>query len=121
MARAHFALFYDTHRRPAVFTPWSAIHFRSGILLYLLFRILNLPIGANFAATMVVHTIYEFKDFFIKKYTMANSIGDTISCALGFGFGVLFLHAFDRTKTLFVFLGLLTLMSTLTFELTNLG
>lgn len=111
----------DERARPAYFTPWASIHLRSGILMYLFFSILKLPPMQNFAVSLTLHTIYELKDIFIKRYTVENSIGDTIAFMVGFWISAMILEGMPMKKELFLFIGMLTLMSVCIYEVESLG
>lgn len=68
----------DSSASPAVFTPWSLVHFCVGILWGL--------VSNDWIPLFLMATAYEIKDvYFEKKYTVsvANSIGDILVAILG--------------------------------------
>lgn len=81
-------------------TPWSFIHFLSGGTLFAFIRYINNKFSLKineFQFMIIVHTIYEMKDFY-KSYilkentsywsdnTLFNSFGDTLCAIIGFYF-----------------------------------
>ena len=81
-------------------TPWSFIHFLSGGTLFAFIRYINNNFSLKinqFQFMIIVHTIYEMKDFY-KSYilkentsywsdnTLFNSFGDTLCAIIGFYF-----------------------------------
>lgn len=87
----------DELKSPSIITPWSAIHFLSGIVGYT-FMIKWLPTWSyqkGFWVFFALHTLYEMKDHYrtyIKhkvvrdENTLLNSIGDQAIAMLGFFF-----------------------------------
>ena len=98
----------DSTTDPALFTPWSIMHFGSGFYLYLfLYLYTTNSLKTNFYIMLIIHTIYELKDLYITYFmgikpgdvslagliansSFYNSIGDTISSILGFYVAYLF-------------------------------
>jgi hypothetical protein len=84
----------DSREKPALFTPWSISHFFSGIVLFLFFNIFT-DIKNSIILTLIIHTIYEIKDYYycyiINTFnnSFTNSIGDTICCILGIYFVII--------------------------------
>lgn len=85
--------FFNTHdsvKKPAFITQWSLMHFWIGIQTAILFKYYNLPDKTNLIISFILHTIYEFIDYYQtyinKKYkadsensnSIINCIGDTI-------------------------------------------
>ena len=113
----------DESLRPAYFTPWGFIHLRSGILMYLFFSLLRMDTVSNFALSLTIHTLYEIKDIFIMRYTVENSIGDTIMFVAGFWLAWVFLEGtpVDWNKRVFLLLGILTLINACIYRVEDLG
>ena len=88
----------DTRKKPALFTPWSMSHFFSGIVLFLLCNMFT-DIKNSIILTLIIHTIYEIKDYYysyiikttdrLTNNSVTNSIGDTICCILGIYFVII--------------------------------
>ena len=93
----------DNIRKSSLFTPWSFIHFLSGIISYLyLKRFTSMSETCIFLILLLIHTLYEIKD--LSRYTLklhksnsiwynntvVNSIGDTITFILGIVIGMIF-------------------------------
>ena len=84
----------DSTKSCAYFTPFSFIHFLSGMSLNLGIRFLFPKLRYKFYLSLAIHTIYECKDmtytYILKKRdyhkdnTFANCIGDTISFIFGY-------------------------------------
>lgn len=86
---------FDFTFQPAIFTPWSLVHFITGVAFK------SLSISSENAR--LIHTLYELKDLYISYYkkqnlnpilnetgiqnSFLNSIGDQISFELGFNSG----------------------------------
>lgn len=98
----------DSSTNPALFSPWSLMHFLSGFYMYAVVALYinNTSTINNFYIMMIVHTIYELKDLYITYFALVkpndvslgglisnsslyNSVGDTISAMLGWYFGYL--------------------------------
>ena len=81
---------YDSVNDPSLITIWSSMHFWIGIQTAILFKYYNLPDKTNLIISFILHTIYEFNDYYqtyiSKKYkadtensnSLINCIGDTI-------------------------------------------
>ena len=113
----------DEKLRPAYFTPWGFIHFCSGILLYLFFSLLRMDTMSNFALSLTIHTLHEIIDIYIRRYTVENSIGDTITFIAGFWLAWVF---FKRTplafnERMFLLLGFLTAINASIYYIEDLG
>ena len=84
----------DRIRDPRLITPFSFVHFLSGIWLTSLFRTIFPRMKDVFWVTLAIHTLYELKDIYVSyviKYvsdktdnSFYNSIGDTIAFILGY-------------------------------------
>lgn len=80
----------DSVTKPAFITFWSLMHFWIGIQSAIIFKYYNLPDKTNLIISFILHTIYEFNDYYqtyiSKKYkedtensnSIINCIGDTI-------------------------------------------
>tara|TARA_Y100000389_G_scaffold155278_1_gene155904 strand:- start:182 stop:625 length:444 start_codon:yes stop_codon:yes gene_type:complete len=80
----------DSVKNPALISVWSIMHFWIGIQSAMLFKYYNLPDKTNLFISFILHTIYEFNDYYqthiSKKYkentadsnSIINCIGDTI-------------------------------------------
>ena len=80
----------DSVNDPSIITIWSSMHFWIGIQTAILFKYYNLPDKINLIISFIIHTIYEFNDYYqshiSKKYkadteysdSLINCIGDTI-------------------------------------------
>lgn len=97
----------DTNDNPTWLTPWSFIHFMSGVVFYKIAKIIfpDISLLNNFLIWFLVHTLYEVKDYY-KSYidydgsgwnnnSLINSIGDTISAILGFFIGYIIFNGAD--------------------------
>jgi hypothetical protein len=81
---------YDSVKDPSLISIWSLMHFWIGIQTAILFKYYNLPDKTNLIISFILHTIYEFNDYYqtyiSKKYkedtensnSIINCIGDTI-------------------------------------------
>lgn len=81
---------YDSVNDPSLISIWSLMHFWIGIQTAILFKYYNLPDKTNLIISFILHTIYEFNDYYqtyiSKKYkedtensnSIINCIGDTI-------------------------------------------
>lgn len=85
--------------KPALFTPWSLVHVGSGAALCA--ALANRSVRHPFLWALAIHTIYEFKDFYISYVvvnddeedleedqdgdnSLLNSLGDTVAMVLGY-------------------------------------
>ena len=90
--------FFNTHdsvNDPSLITQWSLMHFWIGIQTAILFKYYNLPDKTNLIISFILHTIYEFNDYYqtyiSKKYkadaddsnSIINCIGDVIVNLIG--------------------------------------
>ena len=85
----------DSVKKPAFITQWSLMHFWIGIQSAIIFKYYNLPDKTNLIITFILHTIYEFNDYYqtyiSKKYkadtedsnSIINCISDTIVNLVG--------------------------------------
>ena len=91
----------DTLETPIFITPWSLIHFLTGLTLFFMCRVFTQNIYIIVFIILGIHSIYEFKDYystyinqirfkkdtylssFFKNNTLENTIGDTVVCMLG--------------------------------------
>lgn len=91
----------DSPEEPAIFTPFSLIHFLSGMYAYLVLRFI-FPYSKTwilFLIWLVLHTLYETKDVFLtSSNSFINSIGDTIAALAGFLVGAAVLCRFSLVK-----------------------
>lgn len=101
----------DNKSKPALFTPWSIIHLLSGAALEGIFRNRKY----SFIYALVIHTIYEIKDFILtyssinEQNTLTNSIGDTIAMIFGFLISNIFLYKIPVHYLMTIYIiGLLT-------------
>ncbi len=76
----------DTQKRPGFMTPWSIIHFLSGVIAGLLVRHLNLDFFWSLVIYILMNLIYEAKDVWFTNGTNSwqNTIVDIIVGILGF-------------------------------------
>lgn len=72
---------------PAWLTPWSIVHFASGIVAHGVGVYSKLDVWVAFAVWMVVHLLYEAKDQTRARASnsLPNSFADQAVAALGFG------------------------------------
>ena len=84
----------DSYSSPAMFTPWTSIHFLSGVMLYAIFAPFT---KYQIIWALIVHALYEAKDLFLKlgrwEHTNINSCGDTIAATLGSILAMFFVNA----------------------------
>lgn len=68
----------DTRNNPALFTPWSIVHFLSGVVAKLL--------NVDFRIFLFLNILYESKDLFFssEENSWQNSIADVLSGILGY-------------------------------------
>ena len=85
----------DDNQHPALFTFWSLIHFMVGIIIYfwVFYFFPKYSFIFHLILSLFVHTIYEFKDYYISyikeggENSLFNSFGDTIAAFFGIVFG----------------------------------
>ena len=88
---------YDSVNDPSIITIWSSMHFWIGIQTAILFKYYNLPDKTNLIISFILHTIYEFNDYYqtyiSKKYKAdtenSNSLINCISDAIVNLFGTI--------------------------------
>lgn len=98
----------DTREKPVLFTPWSVVHFLSGMLFTALFSLFIKNKKLVVVITNILHILYELFDFlgtyvswfkpfhdsiyeiakipdntYLWSNSVLNSVGDLISFALG--------------------------------------
>ena len=91
----------DYKKGPTCITPWSYIHFLTGLNIFLIINSIKVvPYIYNLIIFFILHTIYECNDY-IKTYiiydkndqsTLINSIWDTIFALFGWILGYLLLY-----------------------------
>lgn len=83
---------------PAVFTPWSIIHFATGVLAHAMSHYARLHPVTGFVIFFVLHGLYEAKDIIKTHYalrqpgvdpmnvkdSLPNSVGDQLSGLAGY-------------------------------------
>lgn len=76
----------DTQKNPTLLTPWSIIHFFTGVIAGLLVRHMNLDFIWSLVVYIILNLIYEAKDFFFMngKDSWQNSIVDILTGILGY-------------------------------------
>lgn len=84
---------HDTRNRVGIITPWSLIHFLSGLNGYILLNRLNIDPLYKYTILLSTHSLYEIKDYVLSYYvkshevwgnnSLINCITDTIFFLLG--------------------------------------
>ena len=76
----------DTQKNPTLLTPWSIIHFFTGVIAGLLVRHMNLDFIWSLVVYIILNLIYEAKDVFFMngKDSWQNSIVDILTGILGY-------------------------------------
>ena len=104
---------YDSLYEPVLITYWTLIHFFSGIIGFValdyFFKFNDLT---NFIIFFILQTLYEIKDYYFTyiekpseiylENTIANSIADSIACALGWFFAYCFIGSGKSLKFLII-------------------
>lgn len=77
---------FDSVQNPTLFTPWSIIHFFSGIIAGLAVRHLHLNFLWTLVLFMILNVFYEIKDTLMTdgENSWQNSIADVLSGVLGY-------------------------------------
>ena len=77
---------FDSARSPAFFTPWSIIHFLTGVFWALTERKLNLNKKYSFILFIIINILYETKDAFFThgENSWQNSVADILSGVAGY-------------------------------------
>lgn len=88
-----FFSLHDTRNKVGIITPWSLIHFLSGLNGYILLNRLNIDPFYNYIILLYIHSLYEIKDYVLSYYvkshdawgnnSLINGITDTILFLLG--------------------------------------
>lgn len=83
----------DTRQNVGIITPWSLIHYLAGLNGYFLFNKLNVKDIHVYIILIILHTMYELKDYILSYYlnlntewgnnSVVNSVTDTIFFLLG--------------------------------------
>ena len=86
----------DSKQIPSILTPWSFIHFYTGILSYIYLLYFKLNDKYNFIVCQIIHLIYEINDLNIyfsnqknvniydwTNNSIINSLGDTLCFLFG--------------------------------------
>lgn len=96
MVKTKFIGNSDNINTPTYITPWSYIHFLTGLNIFLVLKYIKvIPDIYNLIILFILHTIYECNDYIntyilydkYKRNTLVNSIGDTIFALLGWILG----------------------------------
>lgn len=99
---------HDTVNDPALISQWSLMHFWLGIQTAILFKYYNLPDKTNLIISFILHSIYEFNDYYrtyVAKIhskddymgnSIQNSIGDSIVNLMG---TILYLAIYKQKPT----------------------
>lgn len=76
----------DTQKNPTLLTPWSIIHFFTGVITGLLVKHLNLDFFWSLVIYILMNMIYETKDLLFTNGTNSwqNSIVDILTGILGY-------------------------------------
>jgi hypothetical protein len=83
----------DTLAKPALVTPWTAVHVLTGTAFYTVgVHGLRMSVLSAACALFVVHALYEAKDYYFayvatkgrKENSLPNSIADQVAAMLGF-------------------------------------
>lgn len=96
----------ESIQKPALLTTWSLIHFWTGIQTAILFKYYNLPDKTNLIISFIIHSIYEFNDYYqshinkkyIKDDLSSNSIQNSIGDAIVNLFGIIIFLKFSKQK-----------------------
>ena len=94
----------DNVKNPAFITPWTFIHFVSGIFTYILLeKFITKDVLINFYIFLFLHIVYEIKDLsyymdynkivknsYWSNNSLPNSIGDVLFSTIGFLWAVSF-------------------------------
>lgn len=86
----------DVHQAPAIFTPWSLIHFAFGVFSHSI-AVYSGNLLVGFLCFFTAHLLYEIKDIYFayiaeqpkrKVNTFVNSVGDQFIACCGFLFAM---------------------------------
>jgi hypothetical protein len=80
----------DTKPNPAWTTPWTLVHFSTGIVAHAVVVHFKLNLWLGFLVFNLIHLLYEVKDQTRAraKNSMPNSVGDQIAASLGYIFAI---------------------------------
>jgi len=118
----------DNKNNMGLFTPWSIVHIIVGTLLYKLLKLYNNQYN-SIIWTIILHTIYEFKDLYFSYFhntnfnieknkwlyynSYINSIGDTIACIIGIY--IAYLYKFNILTYIILIVSMILLVSLFTY------
>jgi nucleoside recognition membrane protein YjiH len=87
----------DSKHTPCLITPFTGIHFLSGVIVNMVFRRMNIKYTPAFIIWFIIHMIYELKDLhgsyiknfdnYYQNHSVSNSIADQIFAVAGFMIG----------------------------------
>lgn len=84
----------DSKQNPALITPFTGIHFLSGVAANFISRKINIPYYKAFIIWFLIHMFYEIKDLYYSYITKTgfdnsfiNSVSDQVFGVLGFMIG----------------------------------
>ena len=114
----------DTQRKPVLFTPWTLIHFLSGVVSVLVLMACGVTNQTHiFWIALLIHTIYELHDClytyldvpvtYWRDNSYLNSAGDTVANIVGIWITLIFAEPIRKRGTFSIFLivSIITLIS----------
>tara|TARA_Y100000589_G_C26600763_1_gene406191 strand:- start:43 stop:444 length:402 start_codon:yes stop_codon:yes gene_type:complete len=128
---------FDDIDNKSLFTPYSIVHIYSSMVGYFILNFFVDNIIYKFCIALVIHTLYEFKDYYlayIKKYktkkedelaykgSYVNSIGDSIASVIGICIAIkINPYKTNKTSHYIIYNTLMIVLLCTTFNLNNLG
>ena len=130
----------DTLLYPSLLTPYSILHFLTGIIFAFFFSIINISFLKGFIIFNIIHFIYEIKDYsgsytnllddynkriptklktFIKENSYQNSISDQIISIIGYLLGYYLLqnnYLTEKNIIHFIIISIITKISLTIFR-----